>query len=135
MKVIIDTNVLISGIFFNGPPYEILQKWQQGKFDLLVSVPILNEYKRVGQLLSKKYPGVNINPVLEFIEKKSNLINITLKIPNICSDPDDDKFFECAVNGNCTLIVSGDRHLLEASGFRNIYVLKPRDFLDKYFRN
>lgn len=48
MKVILDTNVFMSGIFFSGPPYEILNAWRGERLSLLVSVEILDEYRRVG---------------------------------------------------------------------------------------
>ena len=47
MKVVLDTNVLVSGIFFSGPPAGILRAWSQGKFQLVLSPEILDEYKRV----------------------------------------------------------------------------------------
>jgi len=134
LKVVIDTNVLMSGIFFTGPPFEILQKWHQGKFEIVISPAIEEEYNRVAQRLNSNFPDIDIRSILEIIKNHSKSVNIFKKISNVCSDPHDDKFFECAVNSDCTLIISGDRHLLDASGFMNIRVLKPRDFLDKYFK-
>jgi len=50
----------------------------------------------------------------------------------VCDDPDDDKFLACALVSGCKLIVSGDKHLLKVSGFGNIEILRPRDFVEKY---
>jgi predicted nucleic acid-binding protein len=47
VKVVLDTNVLIYGIFFSGPPSEILTAWARGQFDIVVSLEILEEYRRV----------------------------------------------------------------------------------------
>jgi len=47
IKAVVDTNVLISGVFWRGTPFEILRAWQRGRFSLAVSVPILQEYQRV----------------------------------------------------------------------------------------
>ena len=47
MKIVLDTNVLISGIYFSGTPGTILQAWRSGKFQLAVSVEILEEYLNV----------------------------------------------------------------------------------------
>jgi uncharacterized protein len=44
LKVVMDTNVFVSGVFFSGPPYEILKAWQEGEFELVVSQEILDEY-------------------------------------------------------------------------------------------
>jgi len=133
LKVIIDTNVLISGIFFNGLPFEILRKWQQGKFDLIISPAIFEEYNRVAQRLNKRYPDINIYPILRFIKNHSKSAHISKTVSNVCADPQDDKFFECAVNSDCTIIISGDKHLLDVSGVMNIDVLKPKEFIDRYF--
>lgn len=64
MKVILDTNVLISGIFFSGPPYDILKLWADGKFQLILSTEILQEYQRVGEALKKQYTEVDLQAIL-----------------------------------------------------------------------
>jgi len=55
----------------------------------------------------------------------------TLSEP-VCVDPDDDKFLACALASKSKMIVSGDKHLLDVSGFREIQMLKPRKFLDEF---
>lgn len=129
MKVIIDTNVLISGIFFNGLPFEILRKWQQGKFDLIISPAIFEEYNRDARRLNKRYPDINIYPILRFIKNHSKSAHISKTVSNVCADLQDDKFFECAVNSDCTIIISGDKHLLDVSGVMNIDVFKPKEYI------
>ena len=59
MKVVVDTNVLISGIFFTGPPHRLLLAWSERRFDLVVSPEILSEYFNVSSELSSKYPGID----------------------------------------------------------------------------
>ena len=49
----------------------------------------------------------------------------------VCADPDDDKFIECTLAGKAEAIISGDKHLLEASGYHGIEVITPRKFVDK----
>ena len=58
-----DTNVFISAIFFGGVPYKILQAWQDSKIQICLSREIIQEYQRVGEELSNKYPTVNIKPI------------------------------------------------------------------------
>jgi len=48
----------------------------------------------------------------------------------VCEDPDDNKFIACAIAAKVKAIVSGDKHLLDISGYNNIVVLKPRKFVD-----
>ena len=118
MKIVIDTNVFISGVFFKGPPHEILNAWRNNKIQILVSPEILNEYQAVGERLAEKYIGLDLYPLLELIVMNAELVS-DLKLPeSVCQDPDDDKFLACAVSGKSKHIVTGDKHLLNVSGYR-----------------
>ncbi len=131
MKIVLDTNVFISGVFFSGPPYQILKAWRDGHLQLLISVEILEEYHRVGELLSNEFPHVDLGPFLELLTINTELV-APQKLPNqVCDDPDDDKFLACALAGKCKIIISGDKHLLKINGFKGIKVLRPRKFVDE----
>ena len=67
MKVIVDTNVFISGVFFSGPPHQILNAWHDGKIQLAISQEILNEYWRVGEVIAEQYPSIDLKPILDLI--------------------------------------------------------------------
>ncbi|HLA87516.1 MAG TPA: PIN domain-containing protein [Anaerolineales bacterium] len=54
LNVVMDTNVFVSGVFFSGPPYQILNAWQSGEFELVVSQEILDEYRRVEEILAEE---------------------------------------------------------------------------------
>lgn len=132
LKVVMDTNVFVSGVFFSGPPYRILQAWQLGEIELVVSQEILDEYQRVGEILAEERPRIDLKPILNFVIEHAKVYKpAKLKKP-VCEDPDDDKFFACALASGSNLIVSGDKHLLKASGYQGIEVLKPREFVDRY---
>ena len=132
MKIVLDTNVLISGIFFTGPPFQILEAWQKGKLSFVVSKEILSEYQRVAQEISLKFPSINITKILQLISIHSEIVNTQGHEVSICEDPDDNMFISCAIVSNSKIIVSGDKHLLKISGYKNIQVLKPRGFVDNY---
>jgi putative PIN family toxin of toxin-antitoxin system len=130
VKVVLDTNVFISGIYFTGPPYKILQAWREGKIQLVISYEILDEYQRVGEILSEGHPDVDLKPILDYVIQHA-VINSSPPLPEgVCDDPDDDKFLACALASRSNIVVSGERHLLKVSGYRNIEVIKPRDFVD-----
>jgi predicted nucleic acid-binding protein len=57
VKIVVDTNVFVSGVFFSGPPHQILQAWRDGKAQLVISPAILDEYVRVGEELSATVSG------------------------------------------------------------------------------
>ena len=132
MKIILDTNVLISGIFFSGPPYQILKAWQEGKIQIAVSKEILAEYHRVAEELSEKFSSVEISQILELFTIHAEMVNTQGLEVSVCEDPDDNMFISCALGSKSKIIVSGDKHLLKISGYQKIEVLKPRIFLDNH---
>ncbi len=120
----------MSGVFFAGPPAQILEAWSEGKVQLVLSVEILQEYDRVGRELTRKYPGVDPRTIIEIIATQALLYDVPPMPEQVCDDPDDDKFLACALASRCKLIVSGDRALLRATGYRGIQVVRPRKFVD-----
>ena len=115
MKVILGTNVLVSGIFFSGVPYGILTAWRDGKISLIVSPEILEEYRRVGEEMENKFPGVEVAPFLELIAIEATMVAAKPLIEAVCTDPDDDKFLACAIASKANLICSGDKALLKTT--------------------
>lgn len=132
LKVVMDTNVFVSGVFFSGPPYQILKAWQSGEFELVVSTEILDEYQRVGEILAEQYHRIDLNPILSFVIEHAKVYESTKLKEPICEDPDDDKFIACALSSGSRIIISGDKHLLKVSGYQGIEVLKPRDFVNRF---
>lgn len=131
MRIILDTNVLVSGIFFGGPPFQILNAWRDHRLQLVISTDILAEYQRVAAILGQKYPQVDLHPILDLLTVNSEIVEAPppLAAP-ICDDPGDDMFIICALASHTSFIVSGDKHLLNTDGYRGIHVLKPRQFVD-----
>ncbi len=134
MKIVLDTNVFISGIFFGGPPSQILQSWRKSQIKIVLTEQILEEYQRIGEELSAKYPSINIEPIIELFTIFGEFVETKGIIETICEDPDDNKFVERAIACQSKLIVSGDKHLLKISGYKEIEVLKPRQFVDNYLK-
>jgi len=132
VKVVLDTNVFVSGAFFSGPPYQILQAWRDGEIQILLSPAILEEYHRVMLELSARFSGIESPPLVDFLAVHSEIVLPPPLPPVIRDDPSDNKFLECALAGKAACIVSGDRHLLSLSQFKGITILKPRDFMHKY---
>ena len=132
MKVILDTNVFISGIFFSGPPSQVLKAWAQQKFQIVLSRQILDEYQRVAEALSSKFQTIDISSIVDLITIHGQFVDTQGFNISVCEDPDDNKFIECAVAGNCKIIISGDKHLLKISGYHDITILNPRNFVEKY---
>jgi len=132
MRIVIDTNVFISGIFFKGPPARILKAWENKDLQIVISKEILSEYHRVAQELSSQFPTVDILPIIEMVTIHGEFIDTKGVNITICEDPDDNKFIECAIAGNCTEIVTGDKHLLKLGSYKDFTILSPRNFVDRF---
>jgi putative PIN family toxin of toxin-antitoxin system len=92
MKIVLDTNVLISGIYFSGPPSRILAAWNARKLQLCVSIEILEEYLNVAERLANRYTGVEYEGILGLIVQNAELVQ-TADLPEpVSEDPDDVKF-------------------------------------------
>jgi len=134
VKVVLDTNVFVSGVFFRGPPYQVLKAWRDGKIQILVSPAILEEYHRVMLELSARFPEIDPRSLVDFLAVHSEIVLPPSLPPVIQHDPSDDKFLECALAGKAACIISGDKHLLNLSQFKGIPILKPYDFVHRYLR-
>jgi putative PIN family toxin of toxin-antitoxin system len=132
MKIVLDTNVFISGIFFSGPPSQILRAWKNKRLQIILSQDILIEYQRVDESLTLQYPSIDILPIIELVTVHGQFVDTKNVDITVCEDPDDNKFIECAIASDTKIIVSGDKHLLKIKGFKGIKVHKPREFVEIY---
>ena len=129
MKVVVDTNVFLSAVFFGGVPGRVLQAWRDQRFDLILSVPIFNEYQQAGERLTARFGGTEIERLLILLASSCDFVDPPPLPQQVCTDPDDDKFIACALAAHCPVIVSGDRALLRQSGYAGIAILRPRTFV------
>ena len=130
MKVVVDTNVLVSGVFFGGMPSRILEAWRDKRIDVVVSPDILEEYRRVGEHLETQFTDVSLAPFLALLVMNAEIIEPPDLPEQVSRDSDDDKFIACALAGGCHVIISGDKDLLSISGYRGVKVVAPREFLE-----
>ena len=134
MRVILDTNVFVSGVFFSGPPYAILDAWRHGHLALVVSPEIMAEYKRVAHELAREFPTVDPGPPLELLAIHAQVVDAPPLPAPVCTDQTDDMFLACAVASGTKIVTSGDKALLRASGYKGVEVLTPRAFVDRHLR-
>ena len=133
MRILIDTNILISGLFFGGIPRKILSELDEN-FSICVNEKIVAEYNaQIDKKISN--PKYHLNEVLR--EKFFNSVQSFEMISDIkiCRDPDDDKFINCAIDAKAIYIVSGDKDLLTIREYNDIQILTAREFFDLYLQN
>jgi putative PIN family toxin of toxin-antitoxin system len=134
LRAILDTNVLLSGIFFGGVPGRLLTGWQDDRLALVLSPAILAEYHEAGAELAVRYPALAapLDSILTLLAQTATIVEAPALGERVSADPDDDKFLACALVSRRPLIVSGDKHLLRVSGWRGIMVVTPRQCVDRY---
>ena len=129
LKVVLDTNILVSSIFWSRASYRIVKLITSGKIESYTSIPILNELKQVLQSKVKyNLPKTKIQEIIEFIRIYSTIVYPKKRI-NTVKDPKDNKFLECGVAVNVDYIISGNKHLLCLKKYENIRIISPKNFL------
>jgi putative PIN family toxin of toxin-antitoxin system len=134
VRVVLDTNVVMSGLLFGGGPARILSAWADHRFTLVVSPSILDEYHRVGRELAKGQAALldAIDSFLALVTVHAVAVNPPPLDPPVCEDASDDMFLAAAVAGTAACVVSGDKHLLRVTGWQELPVLTPRQFTDRF---
>ncbi len=130
MKIVVDTNVVASSIFFGGKPRQLLEMVYERKFQAVTSPEIIKEYQATVKYIEEKYNRKEPDGALLRFIAHSEIISVTQKI-EICRDPDDNKFIECALEGKCIYIVSGDKDLLTLKQHAGIEIITVAEFLNR----
>jgi putative PIN family toxin of toxin-antitoxin system len=130
VRVVLDTNTIVSAIGWEGVPRAILLAVRDGRHQLVTSPDLLDELTRV-----LRYPRLRpvarhpfLPIVLEWIHQPEHLTVPTERIRAIANDPVDNIVLEAAVSGNAAAIVSGDRDVLALKRFRSIQILTAQAF-------
>lgn len=134
LKVVLDTNVILSGSTANrGSPHEILAAWHRGDFLLLTRDDIVAEVIGVlGRPYYREKHHVTDETVSEMaIALKTGALQAKgeLNLQVVNRDPEDDKILACAVEGGADYIVSGDHHLLDLGAYGGIPIVRPATFI------
>lgn len=130
MRIVVDTNVIASAVFFGGKPYQLLRYIMEGRVDVVASKEIVDEYEEIVLRLKQKYPSISTRIPIHDLLARFVIIRVSSDI-HVSRDPDDDKFISCAVDGKCIYIVSGDSDLLSIGNYGDIEILTVADFLNR----
>jgi uncharacterized protein len=134
VKIVIDTNVMISGVFFGGAPKEILNLWlSSSAFNVAVSENILDEYQRILARFDEKRKTTFAKDLIPLICSVSDVVETTSS-KSYSRDPDDDKFIDCALEAKAIYIVSGDNDLLVLGSVENVEIVTAAQFLERFKR-
>jgi uncharacterized protein len=130
VRVVLDTNAVISALLFSGVSSKLVSLWQNGLITPLLSREILDEYLRV-----LSYPKFELSEkeIKELIQEEilpyAEVVKPKRRLRVIQRDPADNKFLECAVAGKAGVIISGDKDLLSLGRYRRVRIQSPAQFL------
>lgn len=123
VRVVLDTNIFISGIFWRGNPYKILRMCFSHELSLITSLAIIEELQDVLRTEKKfELEEDDISLYVWLLLSHSILVEPVQKISAVKDDPEDNKILECAVEGKVDYIISGDSHLLSLSEYEGIRI-------------
>jgi putative PIN family toxin of toxin-antitoxin system len=125
-RVVLDTNVLVSGLL-GGSATHIIRRWRQGDFVLVVSPQVFAEYESVLKRPRFGLPEWLVDELLAFIRQQADWVEPKAPV-EIARDPTDNKFLEAAASGQADYIVSSDNDLLTLKTFENIPIVTPWEF-------
>ncbi len=130
MRVVIDTNVLVSGVMNpHGPPGRIVDHALAGTFTVLYDDRIMSEYREVLARPAFGFSLTDIDALLDFIETTGEKIT-GRPLPIVLPDAGDLPFLEVAVAGRADALITGNtRHFKPQRGQRDVYVSTPAEFV------
>jgi uncharacterized protein len=132
VKVVLDTNVLVSALLFRGRLAPLVKLWQEGAIVPAISRETFDEFRAVlgyprFALTETEIQAIIEDEILPFFD----VVEITEKVAGVCRDPYDDKFLAVAVNAGAVFLVTGDQDLLVLERFRDVEIITPRLLFDR----
>ncbi len=130
MRVVLDTNILVSATMWNDSfCNKLIKTITEKEIEIFTSYEILEEYKEVLRR-DFKYEEEDVHKIILELLLYMQVIEPITKIKAVFEDPDDDKVIECALESNSEYVLSYDKHLLNLKEFRGIKIITPEKFLD-----
>jgi putative PIN family toxin of toxin-antitoxin system len=132
IRVVLDTNVLISALLFKGELTRMVGLWQRGKMIPVISKETFDELRTV-----LEYPKFSLSraEIKSLIEQEIlpffEVVNVSKHVKGACRDPGDDKFISCALSANADYIVTGDRDLSDLKKYQSVRIIHASDFIKR----
>jgi len=129
-RVVPDTNIIISAVFWSGKPYKIISRGLAGEYQLVTSPEIVDEV--ISKLRKKfQFPEDKVDEQANIMLSLFEVVSPVTRL-DVVRDKSDNKIIECALDGRADYIVTGDPDLLALKEFRNIKIVTAHEFLRKF---
>lgn len=133
MRLVLDTNVVIAGLLWNGPPRRLIDAAIEVRIELAINATLLGELNEA--LCNPKFAGriaqhaTTVDGLLDRYAAIATLAPAASIAPTVVADPDDDEVLACALAAAADLVVSGDPHLLNLKHFHHMAIVNPAEAL------
>ncbi|MCX8067589.1 MAG: putative toxin-antitoxin system toxin component, PIN family [Anaerolineae bacterium] len=137
MRVVLDTNVWVSGLLWRGLPWKLLCLAEEGEVEICTTPAALMELEEVlaYERFQPRLAQLGLTPaeLVAYAMTLASIFEVPEGEPIVFDDPNDDVFVRCAVAADAVCIISGDHHLLNLGSYSGIPILTVRDFFAKMF--
>ena len=130
MKIVVDSNIFVSSFFWGGNPRNIFERVINGFDELFITEEILIEIESVMNRSKFQANSSKIKDYIRIVKKYSKIVVSNSISEEISRDEDDNKILQCGIDGNVNFIITGDNDLLVLNEYKNIKIVKPREYLD-----
>lgn len=130
LRVVLDTNVLVSALIATGKPRDLLARGIAGEFTLITSRPMLNELILVLRRTKFNTSEDEIHKVVSALIQSSELVHTKSEFKAVMKDPSDDIIVITAYDGQADIIVTGDKQLLALEKFKRIDIVTVKRMLE-----
>ena len=133
IRVVLDTNVVVSALLFQTTLSKIIALWQRGAIIPVISKDTFQELQAVlaypkFALTQDEIRAILEGEILPFFE----VVEAVEDVKGVCADPADDKFLACALSASADYLVSGDKALTELKQYKSVRIITPADFLKMF---
>jgi putative PIN family toxin of toxin-antitoxin system len=132
VRIVFDTNVVVSACFWSGAPLDCLKAWLESQCTAFISPPLLAEYEEVYAELALDYPDRQPVNWVGALRDSAEMVFPVDRVVGVVADPFDAMVLECATAAEAEFIISGDKkHLLPLGSYRGCLILSPGEFLKR----
>lgn len=135
LKIVIDTNVLISSFLWEGPEHRLIKLIEMGALDGYTSPIILEELREVLQEPKFSFELREAAEAVGYFVSILTVVDPKVRLNVIDEDPADNRVLECALESRVDYVVSGDRHLLQLEECQGIKIVRSSELLNVYRRS
>jgi putative PIN family toxin of toxin-antitoxin system len=133
-NLVLDTNVIVSGTFWTGICFRILELISKDKFKIVVSYSILEEYERIinsSEILDRTtlIQQARVNSLNQILQN-AIVVEPQQNVKIVIDDKDDNKFIDVAIEGLANYIITQDKHLLKIKEYKGIKIITPEEFYE-----